>query len=178
MLEHLSSPLSQVQLHSRFLYNLPEWCSGAGGCSQPITVLFCFSFLLAPFFCSRVGSRGCIPVRSVSLLQHGFCLGLQGVSTLLWSTSSSDLGVPSSFLHLEFSGLPLGLFSQRCPIHGWGAQPVLQWVGLSWLGPNVPGTGQPQPFLPVATPQPCSPLPALCRPRLVMGGRFPQFICA
>lgn len=115
----------QISLH------LPEWCSEAGACNQSITAL-CFSFLLAPFFCSRVGSRSCIPVRSVLLLQDGVCHGLQGTSALLWGMSSSGLGVPSSFLHLAFSALPLDLFSPRCPVHGWGLS--LPCRGLVWAG--------------------------------------------
>lgn len=153
------TPLSQVQLHSGFLCNPPEWCSGA--CNQSITVLLCFSFLLSPFFCSRVGSRGCIPVRSV-LLRDGVCHGLQGVPALLWRTSSSDLGVPSSFLHLHF--LP---FLQICfprgalCMAGGSACPAVGWFELA--GTICVWHRQPQLLSPVATLQPCASTPS---PRL------------
>lgn len=87
-----------------------------------------------------------------------------------WSSSSSDLGVPSAVSH-SFCSLPfylcgvvcssLTVFSPRATILAEGLSCVLLWVFWIWMEPPVSSTGQPPPLLTKAT-LAAPPLPTLC----------------
>lgn len=108
--ETLFLPLCEAQLHSSHLFPYPvittshtqslqcsnEWCWSWG---QSTEVSFWCSFLLI-LFCS-----GTDPLWATVPL---------GISVPPWSTSSSDLGVPSAFSHYFFPLLLCLSLSQIC----------------------------------------------------------------